>query len=178
MPSLVKWYGNKAKDIVRDPVMAMLESMGQAVRDKAVELAPIDTGHLKASIGYTIRQSDMTVQIHADAKYAYFVEFGSRRMKAQPFLRPALLAARNWSNRSVNTEMQFGAIQSSGKLPMPRANSHAIRQNEKINGGLNKKFKGLGSILHKRPKIVFHGNTARSQTGRSTHPIHERFADR
>lgn len=160
-----------------DPaVTTMLERMGSAVAERARELAPKRSGYLVSTIGYTVRQSDKTVQIHADAKYAYFVEFGTRLMRAQPFLRPALLAARNWSNRGVNTEMQFGAIQGSANpLPMPRANVAAQRHNEKINKHLGGKFKGVGSLIHKRPAIVFHGKTGRSQTGRMTHPIHERF---
>jgi HK97 gp10 family phage protein len=164
------------KEEVKDKVMAMLEQMGQAVADKAKELCPVDTGQLKNSIGYTIVRSDMTVQIHADQSYAYFIEFGTRLMAARPFLRPALLAARNWGNRGVNTEMQFQAINSPGTMPSPRANHHALEANHRINKGLDKKFKGVKSLVHSRPKIVFHGKTARSQTGRRTHAIHERFS--
>lgn len=175
MPSLVRWNGPAVKAEVTDMVMGMLEQMGQAVRDEAVRLAPVRTGRLRDSIGYTIRRSDMTVSIHADAPYSYFQEFGTRLIPAHPFLRPALLAARNWKNRGVNTEMQFGAISSPGTLPMPRANASAIASNTRTNAALGKRFKGIGSLIHSRPKIIFHGKTARSQTGRRTHAIHERF---
>lgn len=157
-------------------VTGMLERMGSAVAEEARRLAPVRTGQLRDSIGYTIRQSDKTVQIHADVRWAYFVEFGTRSMAARPFLRPALLAARNWQNRGVNTELQFPAIQQSARpMPYPRANPAAISANDKINAGLGKRFKGLGSLVHKRPSVVFHGRTGRSQTGRHTHAIHERF---
>lgn len=166
------------KKSVLDPaVTIMLEKMGSAVAEKARELCPVDTGQLKASIGYTVRQSDKTVQIHADQNYAVMVEFGTRLSRAQPFLRPAILAARSWSTRSVNTELQFPAIVGGrNPLPSPRANVATMRGNKRTNDALDKKFKGFHNLLHKRPSVVFHGKTGRSQTGRVTHPIRERYS--
>ncbi len=45
--------------------------------------APSLTGHLKASIG------GEGGQVVADTPYAGYLEYSTRRMKAQPFLRPA-----------------------------------------------------------------------------------------
>lgn len=177
MPALVQNNIAAWKKGTLDPaVTIMLNKMGSAVAEEARRLCPVDTGQLKASIGYTVRQSDKTVQIHADMPYAYFVEWGTRNTRAQPFLRPAILAARSWATRSVNTEMQFSAPSSSGRQPYPKANAAAIRHNETINRGLGSRFKGVKSLIHKRPSIVFHGRTAASQTGRMTHPIRERYS--
>jgi HK97 gp10 family phage protein len=49
--------------------------------------APSLTGHLKASIG------EDGGEVVADTDYAGYQEFGTRRHKAQPFLRPAKEAA-------------------------------------------------------------------------------------
>jgi HK97 gp10 family phage protein len=45
--------------------------------------APVLTGHLKASIG------GEGGEVVADTDYAGYLEYGTRRMKARPFLRPA-----------------------------------------------------------------------------------------
>lgn len=47
--------------------------------------APVDTGVLRNSIGFTVGPNQLT--IHAKAKYASHVEFGTRHMPARPFLR-------------------------------------------------------------------------------------------
>lgn len=51
------------------------------------DLCPVDTGFLKAS-GF-IQISGDDVEIGYDAPYASFVEFGTYKMAAQPYLRPA-----------------------------------------------------------------------------------------
>lgn len=51
------------------------------------DLCPVDTGFLKASGGIQITPDD--VEIVYDAPYASFVEFGTYKMAAQPYLRPA-----------------------------------------------------------------------------------------
>lgn len=57
-------------------------------------LAPVDTGNLRASIGHsdlrTVGQSgDMSVEIGPTANYGVFLELGTSRMPAQPFMGPA-----------------------------------------------------------------------------------------
>jgi len=49
---------------------------------------PVDTGALKASI-YR-RVSGNTGYVGSSMPYAGFVEMGTRKMRAQPYLRPAL----------------------------------------------------------------------------------------
>ena len=63
--------------------------------------APVDTGYLRSSIGVhmTGRYSGV---LEARADYAVHVEYGTRRMRAQPFMRPgekviADYVAREWS---------------------------------------------------------------------------------
>jgi HK97 gp10 family phage protein len=54
----------------------------------AQDLCPVDTGFLRDS-GFTKVESD-DVLIGFDAEYASYVEFGTYKMEAQPFLRPAI----------------------------------------------------------------------------------------
>jgi HK97 gp10 family phage protein len=56
----------------------------------AKQLAPIDTGALKQSIG-AIPQSSTSVVIGSDKEYAPYVEYGTADSPAQPFLTPAFV---------------------------------------------------------------------------------------
>ena len=68
--------------------------------ERARELVPVRTGHLLASIdavfGEDVEDPDSDgsprafepVQVVADTPYASFVEFGTSKMAAQPFLGP------------------------------------------------------------------------------------------
>lgn len=67
-----------ARDIVKD----------------AKQLAPVDTGNLKSSISHSdlrrVGQSgDLSVEIGPTANYGVFLEVGTSRAPAQPFMGPA-----------------------------------------------------------------------------------------
>ncbi len=53
--------------------------------------APVRTGYLKSLIG--VEQEGFDVYLVAKAVYSAFVEFGTKRMAARPFIRPALESA-------------------------------------------------------------------------------------
>lgn len=73
--------------------LGLLES-GMLVSQRATQKAPIDTGRLKRSIHPTIPQNvGYGVQVTAvgtNVEYAPDQEFGTKFMKAQPYLIPAL----------------------------------------------------------------------------------------
>lgn len=52
-----------------------------------------DTGFLRININVT-QQAPLRVRISADAPYSGFLEFGTSRMEARPFMQPALAAVR------------------------------------------------------------------------------------
>lgn len=52
--------------------------------------APVATGHLRASIHADSISAGKEAQIVVDAPYAGFVEFGTYKMSARPFLAPAI----------------------------------------------------------------------------------------
>lgn len=72
--------------------MRFAQGIGREKREIARRLAPVDTGTLRDSINYAVRETDTgwEVLIYATASYAAFVEFGTSRNPKQPFLRPAL----------------------------------------------------------------------------------------
>ena len=70
---------------------ASLRRAGFDAESRAKQSAPIDTGFLRSSIRTEPGRGEVTVG--ASAEYAPYVEMGTRRMKAQPYLTPALQAA-------------------------------------------------------------------------------------
>lgn len=69
-------------------VEAALAKTAHDVELVAKQLAPVDTGNLRASIGAS--GGGLRWRVTAAAHYAVFVELGTRKMSAQPYLVPAL----------------------------------------------------------------------------------------
>jgi|SRR5690606_5872219 len=62
---------------------------GLAVTRKAKQRAPVDTGRLRASIQIQIYPNGLTADVGTNVEYAPYVEFGTSKMRAQPFLFPS-----------------------------------------------------------------------------------------
>lgn len=65
-----------------------LEECGLAAEGYAKRLCPVDTGLLRNSITHTV--VDKTAYIGTDVEYAPYVEMGTVRTRAQPYLKPAV----------------------------------------------------------------------------------------
>ena len=75
----------------------IVETYGLAVTGTAAQNAPVDTGALRNSITSESQMTgEMTFTVQDGVEYGQFVELGTSRMAAQPFLIPALEA---WSQR-------------------------------------------------------------------------------
>jgi HK97 gp10 family phage protein len=89
---LLKKYNNlKGINLKRGYLEAALHVQGD-VQEKV----PVDTGRLKGSI-----RADSTEdygRVFTDVEYAIYVEYGTSKMKAQPFLRPSLV----WNEKHIN----------------------------------------------------------------------------
>lgn len=73
---------------MQERVRGWLLGWAQRVQDAARAKAPVRTGYLRSSIYAKI--SNWVAEIGAEATYALFVELGTRRMRARPYLVPAL----------------------------------------------------------------------------------------
>jgi HK97 gp10 family phage protein len=109
MSNPLEWFGDKIQAEVRRRMIQKMETWGPKVVAEAKRLVHVDTGQTKASIGWTMRQSDMTLQIHADTPWAIFLEMGTSRTPAYPFLRPALNIIRGLGTGGITTEIQLTA---------------------------------------------------------------------
>ena len=77
----------KADDLVEK----VLKKAAYDTETLAKVYAPVDTGNLMNSIAAD-KVRDMTWRVTASAAYAIYVEIGTRRMDADPYLEPALRA--------------------------------------------------------------------------------------
>lgn len=66
-----------------------LELIGQrAERHAKIDYVPVDTGRLKGSISHA--SDGEWAYIGTNVEYAPYVEMGTSRQRAQPYLRPAI----------------------------------------------------------------------------------------
>lgn len=75
--------------VTMNDVKKVVRHNGAEMQAKAQRKAPIDTGHLRRSVGLEMRDNGLTAESEATAEYAEYVEYGTRYMKAQPYMRPA-----------------------------------------------------------------------------------------
>jgi len=65
-----------------------LQRGAMVILDRAQQLVPVDTGYLHNSAFIQVQSDD--VLFGFEAHYASYVEFGTYKMAAQPYLRPAI----------------------------------------------------------------------------------------
>lgn len=77
-------------------VEAVSRSAPKRVADKvaadARSRAPVDTGYMKSTIESVSVESGKSAEVRVGAEYAGYVEYGTYKMAAQPFLTPAFEA--------------------------------------------------------------------------------------
>lgn len=85
----------------------------EAIRDDARRNAPKDSGDLRDAIGYELDGDTAEVKILNASRqgvwYAHFVEFGTSRQAAQPFMGPAAETERGRLRSRVVDAVQRGA---------------------------------------------------------------------
>lgn len=109
-----------AKQAVREAMARALEICGGKAETYAKQLAPVGTPESTGIPGYhggTLRNSitheqidEKTEVIGSTVKYAPFVELGTYKMKARPFLRPA--AENHGGEYKAVIENELGKISS------------------------------------------------------------------
>jgi len=79
---------NSAQNI-QGPVRQIVKKHSTNINRHAQKQAPVDTGELRRSIRTEYQDGGLTGVTRAGAHYAPYVEYGTRFMTAQPFMRPA-----------------------------------------------------------------------------------------
>jgi HK97 gp10 family phage protein len=78
---------------MRAKIAEQLVNIGDEMVALSRGVAPVRTGFLRGSIFREVIESELSLTFGATAPYASYVEFGTRRMAAEPYLRPALDAS-------------------------------------------------------------------------------------
>ena len=97
-------YKSEVLSAVDARIARALEICGGTAERYAKEICPVDTGNLRNSI--THKQMDSKTEvIGTNVKYAPFVCLGTRRMRARPFLRPAVENHSAEYNQIIKSEL-------------------------------------------------------------------------
>jgi len=76
---------------VNKGVGAAFQALGPQLLSSMQGRTPVDTGELRASETATATAKSLTLRAGTD--HAVYVEFGTRKMAAQPYMRPTIEAA-------------------------------------------------------------------------------------
>lgn len=77
---------------IQSAVQRALEEIGLLAEGYAKKLCPVDTGRLRNSITHDVWYGGIggnAVYVGTNVEYAPYVELGTRKQRAQPYLRPA-----------------------------------------------------------------------------------------
>lgn len=88
------WRGSEVKNALDSAIQDVMDATAAEAKAEAQALCPVDTGLLRSSIFAEVDarggSSRRTLVLGANAPYALFVELGTSKMRAQPFIRPAI----------------------------------------------------------------------------------------
>ena len=94
LSSLDEYQENVLERLQKD-----IEKAALTLEKNAKQNCPVDTGKLRASI--TTEVGNLEAEVGTNVEYALYVEFGTSKQSAQPFMRPALDKAITQLNRDM-----------------------------------------------------------------------------
>lgn len=74
--------------IAAPEMVKVVKKNGAELQQKEMRTVPVDTGNLKRSILLAVEDNGMTSTVEPTTNYAGYVEYGTRFMDAQPYVRP------------------------------------------------------------------------------------------
>ena len=93
----VNWYGATVERAVKGEAVKAIYKAALIVERDAKILCPVDTGRLMNSITHDVNEAEISARVgipprfdNTSMMYGVYVEMGTSKMAAQPYLRPAL----------------------------------------------------------------------------------------
>lgn len=88
-----KWFGDRVRAQWEKEIDRRMHRAGEAIVNRAKQLAPVRTGALRDSIDYIVlynpgQRSELRVTV--GMPYGIFQEFGTRNIPPHPYIRPAM----------------------------------------------------------------------------------------
>lgn len=93
----------KFKQKLTENKLNALNEVGKFCVGKMDYYVPVDTGYLRSRNEYVIASNELYLQ--NDCFYAKFQEFGTYKMKAQPFMRPAIFKHKTEISKIIAKEL-------------------------------------------------------------------------
>lgn len=100
-----EWFGDKKKKEMDVAMGKTIIRAGNLVEASQKLFSPVDTGNLRSSIDQVFPDK-LIVQVGTSVEYAPYVELGTSRQPAQPFIRAGLLSE---SKKILNIAKQEGS---------------------------------------------------------------------
>ncbi len=88
----------KAPTLIAEELATAVRDLVLLVEAEAKRLCPVDTGKLRASITPVI-ESWAAGYVGTNTEYAPYVEYGTRKTDAQPFLEPAFIEGKRKASK-------------------------------------------------------------------------------
>lgn len=79
-----------AREEFQSACIRALEKCGLTAEGYAKLLCPVDTGNLRNSITHQMDEGEPAAIIGSAVEYAAYVELGTSRQRAQPYVKPAV----------------------------------------------------------------------------------------
>ena len=79
------------KNVKLEDVKTVVRDHGSEMQNTAQEICPRASGRLSDSIKLELTDGEMTAEVAPHENYAAYVEYGTRYMNAQPYMRPAYM---------------------------------------------------------------------------------------
>lgn len=96
----------KHRKVVIEGSKKAVRLYGSKLQQMSMQKAPVDTGTLKRSIRLDIADQGLSAVVYPTVHYAMYVEYGTRFMNAQPFLKPSLLSIEPQFVRAMDKVME------------------------------------------------------------------------
>lgn len=111
LDNLMEQLGATAGATIEAAALAMKTTTGQ-VQATAKQVAPKRTGFMANNISVepvNKTATSVTGTVNAKADYSSFVEFGTYKMSAEPFIRPAVSAAQSLFIKTTTDKLKEAA---------------------------------------------------------------------
>lgn len=102
-------FNNNANGVLEEfheQIDAALETIGLVAEGYAKRLCPVDTGRLRNSISHAVDNNAAYIGTNVD--YAVYVEMGTVKTRAQPYLKPAVTGHVNEYQEILENAMRDG----------------------------------------------------------------------
>ena len=107
----------------------IVENAGDNMVSYAQGIVPVRTGNLMASIFSEVDPDDLSITLGATADYASFIEYGTVKMRAQPFIQPAA----DIGEEEMNSQIEEAIVERmEGQLSSPEEGEDVTMEMEGV----------------------------------------------